>query len=110
VLRSHTARSVYEFSIFEDAEATDAVRKFIDAGEQARFVETLPLKLVIIDETIVMFGMQDPVAGSSDLTIVCVEHPSLAQILKVAFDTIWASGLTFEQAYDRLVNRRVATA
>jgi sugar-specific transcriptional regulator TrmB len=110
MLRSHTARSVYEFSIFEDVEATDAVRKFIDAGEQARFVDSLPLKLVIIDETIVMFGMQDPVAGSSDLTIVCVEHPSLAQILKVAFETIWSDGLTFEQAYDRLVNRRVATA
>jgi hypothetical protein len=37
-------------------------------------VPQLPLKLVIIDETIVMFGMEDPVAGSNDLTIVVVEH------------------------------------
>ena len=110
VLRSHTARSVYEFSIFEDPDATEGVRRFIEAGEEARFVEHLPLKLVIIDETIVMFGMQDPVAGSSDLTIVCVEHPSLARILKVAFDSIWETGLTFDQAYDRLVTRRTATA
>jgi sugar-specific transcriptional regulator TrmB len=110
VLRSHTARSVYEFSIFEDADATEGVRRFIEAGEEARFVEHLPLKLVIIDETIVMFGMQDPVAGSSDLTIVCVEHPSLARILKVAFNSIWETGLTFDQAYDRLVTRRTATA
>ena len=31
-------------------------------------MEKLPLKLVIIDETIVMFGMEDPVAGATQLT------------------------------------------
>ena len=33
---------------------------------------------MIIDEAIVMFGMEDPVAGRSELTIVVVEHPALA--------------------------------
>ena len=80
------------------------MQTFIDAGEEARFVPELPLKLVIIDETIVMFGMQDPVEGSSDLTIVVVEHPSLAQTLKLAFKATWATGLTFEQANDLLVS------
>ena len=53
----------------------EGVRRFVSAGEQARFVSDLPLKLVIIDESIVMFGMEDPIAGSSELTIVVVEHP-----------------------------------
>jgi sugar-specific transcriptional regulator TrmB len=101
VTREHEARSVYELSLFDDAEATEGVRQFVEAGEQARFVETLPLKLVIIDETIVMFGMEDPIAGPSNLTIVVVEHPSLAQILKVAFDTIWGAGMTFDEAHRR---------
>jgi hypothetical protein len=61
-------------------------------------VPHLPLKLVIIDESIVLFGMEDPVAGSPDLTLLVIEHPSLAQILKIAFGAVWASGLTFEQA------------
>jgi len=77
----------------------------MQAGEEARFVPRLPLKLVIIDETIVMFGMEDPVAGSSDLTIVVVEHPSLAKTLKLAFDATWATGLTFEDAEARLSDR-----
>ena len=56
-----------------------------------------------------MFGMEDPVAGSPDLTLIVVEHPSLAQILKIAFGAVWASGLTFEQADERLdVSRRRA--
>ena len=57
---------------------------------------------MIIDESIVLFGMEDPVAGSPDLTLLVIEHPSLAQILKIAFGAVWASGLTFEQARERL--------
>ena len=110
VTQTHAARSIYEFGVFDDPDVADGVRRFLEAGEEMRFVPELPLKLVIIDETIVMFGMEDPVAGSSDLTIVVVEHGSLARVLKTAFDAIWNSGLTFDQAYDRLVTRRTATA
>jgi HTH-type transcriptional regulator, sugar sensing transcriptional regulator len=102
VAREHKARSVYEFSIFDDPETIEGVRHFIDAGEEARFVPELPLKLVIIDERYVMFGMEDPVAGGSELTMVVVEHPSLAATLKVAFETVWSQGLTFEEAHKRL--------
>ncbi len=101
VTRKHDVRAVYELSVFDDPDVAEGVRRFIEAGEQARFVPELPLKLVIIDETIVMFGMQDPVAGSadgSDLTIVVVDHASLAKVLKVAFDAVWSQGLTFEEA------------
>jgi sugar-specific transcriptional regulator TrmB len=101
VTQTHEARSIYEFGVFDDPVVANGVHQFVKAGEQARFVESLPLKLVIIDETIVMFGMEDPVAGSSDLTIVVVEHASLARVLKTAFDAIWSSGLTFEQAQQR---------
>jgi len=110
VSRTHEARSVYEASIFDDPAATEGVRRFVEAGEEARVVDRLPLKLVIIDETIVMFGMEDPVAGPEALTIVIVEHASLAQVLKVAFNAIWDGGLPFEQAYDRYVARRARTA
>jgi sugar-specific transcriptional regulator TrmB len=108
VARTHKACSVYEFSIFDDPETIEGVRGFIEAGEEARFVEELPLKLVIIDEKIVMFGMQDPVAEGSELTMVVVEHPSLAQTLKIAFSTVWNVGLTFEQAYDQQVHEPIA--
>jgi sugar-specific transcriptional regulator TrmB len=110
VTLTHEARSIYEFGVFDDPAVSEGVRKFLEAGEEMRFVPELPLKLVIIDETIVMFGMEDPVAGSADLTIVVVEHSSLARVLKTAFDAIWASGLTFDQAYDRLVSRSAQTA
>ena len=110
VSREHDARSVYELSIFDDEQAAEGVRRFIEAGEEARFCPELPLKLVIIDERIVMFGMEDPVAESDGSTILVVEHPALARVLKIAFDAVWSDGLTFEQARRRVGSRKVARA
>jgi sugar-specific transcriptional regulator TrmB len=110
LLNGHRARSVYEFSLFDDPAHVAGVRRFIEAGEEARFVDELPLKLVIIDAAIVMFGMEDPVAESSELTMVVVGHPSLASVLTLAFDAVWERGLTFDQAYDRLVRREAQSA
>ena len=101
VARTHVARSVYEHSVLDDPAVAAGIRRFIEAGEEARFVDSLPLKLVIIDETTVMFGMEDPVAGRSDLTIMVVEHPALAQTLKLAFTRVWEQGLDFEAASER---------
>ena len=51
------------------------MRSFVAAGEQARVVDELPLKLVLIDERVALFTMEDPVAGTPELTIMIVEHP-----------------------------------
>jgi HTH-type transcriptional regulator, sugar sensing transcriptional regulator len=110
VVQSHRARSVYEYSAFDDKAFSDAVRRYIDAGEEARFVPSLPLKLVIIDEQIVMFGIEDPVAGRAVLTMIVVDHVSLAKLLKIAFDAVWKSGLTFDEAAERLPLRKAKTA
>jgi HTH-type transcriptional regulator, sugar sensing transcriptional regulator len=106
VVSSHSARSVYELSAFDDDRTAEGIRRYIEAGEQARFVDELPLKLVIIDERIVMFGIEDPVAGSSILTMIVVDHASLAQLLKFAFEAVWATGLTFDEASERVAAER----
>jgi sugar-specific transcriptional regulator TrmB len=98
LLENKTARSVYERSIFDRPEHVDAVRRFIANGEQARVVDRLPIKLAILDERVAVFQMQDPIAGSEGLTIMIVEHPSLAELLKIAFEAVWASATDFEDA------------
>jgi HTH-type transcriptional regulator, sugar sensing transcriptional regulator len=101
VARTHVARSIYEHNVLDDPAIAAAIQRFIEAGEEARFVEHVPLKLVIIDEAIVMFGMQDPVAGTEDLTIMVVEHPALAGTLKLAFNRLWEHGLEYDAAFER---------
>jgi sugar-specific transcriptional regulator TrmB len=110
VTRTHRARSVYEMSAFDDPAVIAGIERFVEAGEEARFVDDLPLKLVIIDETIVMFGMQDPVGSGRDLTIMVVEHPSLASVLKTSFEATWARGLTLTQAEASIAARQRRSA
>ena len=93
--RGVVARSVYEASVYDDAAVVAAVRSFVASGERARVVDELPLKLVIIDERVSLFTMEDPVAGSPDLTIMVVEHPPLARLLKLAFEHEWERGEDF---------------
>jgi sugar-specific transcriptional regulator TrmB len=110
VSSNSVARSVYELSALDDPAFAAGVQRFIAAGEQARFVPELPLKLVIIDETIVMFGMEDPVAGSEDLTIMVVEHRALASVLKIAFEAVWERGSTLEEHAASVRGPAAATA
>jgi sugar-specific transcriptional regulator TrmB len=101
VARTHLARSIYELDVLDDPVHAAAIRQFIEAGEEARFVERVPLKLVIADEATVVVAMQDPMAGSAeDLTIMVVEHPALAQTLKLAFNRVWDEGLELDAAIE----------
>lgn len=110
VTHAHDVFSVYELSIFEDSQNVEGVRRFVEAGEQARFVEELPLKLVIIDERIVLFGMEDPVAAGAALTMLVVEHPALAKVLKIAFMHVWSAGMSFEEAYESMAADEIRIA
>jgi HTH-type transcriptional regulator, sugar sensing transcriptional regulator len=94
--RNVEARSVYERSIYDHPASVAAIREFVAAGEQARVVDELPIKLVLIDERVAMFTLQDPVAGEPALTIMIVEHAALARLLKTAFESVWASGEPFD--------------
>jgi HTH-type transcriptional regulator, sugar sensing transcriptional regulator len=93
--RNIQARSLYERSVYENPERVAAIREFTAAGEQARVVDELPLKLVVVDERVAMFTLEDPVAGDPELTIMIVEHPALARLLKIAFESAWTTGEPF---------------
>ena len=93
--RGVEARSVYERSVYADPAVVAAVGSFVAAGEQARVVDELPLKLVLIDERVALFTLEDPVAGPTNLTIMIVEHPALARLLKLAFEHVWERGDPF---------------
>lgn len=95
---THAVRSIYELSLLHDSTRRAGVRRFVELGEQARFVPSLPLKLAVIDQRIVMFALPDPIAGREDLTSVVIEHPDLAAALKIAFEAVWTTALSFDEA------------
>jgi HTH-type transcriptional regulator, sugar sensing transcriptional regulator len=93
--RDIEARSVYERSICEHPAHVAAIEEFIAAGEQARLVEELPVKLALIDERVALFTLEDPVAADPELTIVIVKNAAWVSLLKIAFEAIWARAAPF---------------
>lgn len=108
--RGVKACSLYEYSVLTSTDTRTAIEHFMAHGEQARFVEHLPMKLVVVDGEIVMMAMEDPIAGRTDLTIMVIEQRQLAQIMKLAFNALWDGGDTFDTALQRLGLPRASTA
>jgi HTH-type transcriptional regulator, sugar sensing transcriptional regulator len=84
-----SVRAVYTYDTLDDTELQENVLRFGEAGEEARFVEKLPLKLVIADASQVLCDMPDPVAGTDSTTALFIDHPALAACLRLAFETTW---------------------
>ncbi len=64
----------------------------VKAGEKARVVKRLPLKMAIFDERIVMITLEDPILKRPSITTLCIQHESLARTLKIVFDKLWEEG------------------
>jgi hypothetical protein len=60
-----------------------------EAGEQARIVDEIPMKMMIFDEKIVVFTLEDPVLHQASQTTQIIEHRSLGKSLKILFETVW---------------------
>lgn len=86
----HT-RAIYAVAALEVPGYYDTVRAMIAAGEQARVVPTVPLKLVVVDSrrALLPLAVHDGVVRSAILV-----HPSaLAEALAALFESVWATGL-----------------
>ncbi|WP_250304497.1 TrmB family transcriptional regulator [Streptomyces sp. A 4/2] len=95
-----TVHAVYTHDALADAEVLENVERFSEAGEEARFTETLPLKLVIADASLVLCDMPDPVAGTGETTALFIEHPALAACLRLAFQTVWHQATTRQHIWN----------
>ena len=89
-------RAIYERSVLELPAVGDFVRRAVAAGEQARLADSLPLKLVIADRRHVAVHLPDPVADETQYTMLLVEHPDLAEVMALAFESLWAAAEPFD--------------
>lgn len=92
-------RALYERSLLDDASLRDLVRAYAELGEEVRIIESLPLKAAVIDGVTVAFSLADPVGGTQrHETTLIVHHRMLADMMLVAFETIWRSAVPLQEA------------
>ncbi|MCK4504350.1 MAG: TrmB family transcriptional regulator [Candidatus Aegiribacteria sp.] len=67
----------------------EVIEQSVKAGEEARVIDELPMKMVIIDTRIVLLALEDPISRRPSFTTQVIEHRSLAKGLKILFETLW---------------------
>jgi sugar-specific transcriptional regulator TrmB len=85
-------RALYERATLDDPAVAAWLVQFRRWGQEARAVDSLPIKCNLYDSRAALLSLQDPVTGTPSLTALCVTHPGLAQTLSVAFEGLWARG------------------
>jgi len=107
-------KGIYEFSEVVSESSLNHFTKVVETydkiGEEVRVIESLPMKMIIIDEKITMLALNDPVSMKPTITTVIIEHPDYSRAQKIIFESYWFQALTideFQQKSDSLIKRFV---
>ena len=90
--RGISYRTIYERNVWQDPSSREFINQCQAWGQQVRFVPEVPFKMQLFDERVTLLSLQDPLAGSPSFTALNITHPGLAQMLKIAFETLWSQG------------------
>jgi DNA-binding CsgD family transcriptional regulator len=94
-----TNRAIYAAEVLEMPELYDNIRKMTAAGEQARVLPEVPLKLLVVDGSRALLPISTKTDAAESAVLV---HPSaLATALSALFETLWHNALPlFDGAND----------
>ena len=90
--RGITYRSIYEYSIWEDPSSRDFIHQCQEWGQEVRFVPEVPFKMQLFDERAILLSLQDPLVSTPSFTALSINHPGLAKMLQISFETLWREG------------------
>ncbi|MGI8761670.1 MAG: TrmB family transcriptional regulator [Jatrophihabitantaceae bacterium] len=94
--RGGDVRSIYERSLLDETRLVEETWRFMRAGEQARVVDAVPMKMCLVDHRRVLFSLTDPAAGRLTATNILIDHQAMAQSMTMAFELLWHSATPFE--------------
>jgi len=97
-------KSVYEYQDAAKQELVEVIDIWVSAGEEARVIKELPMKMIIFDDKITMFSLVDPISLKPSLTTLVINHPSFTKALKYVFESIWEKAMPYEE-FKKLNNK-----
>ena len=90
--RGVTCKKVYEFKELQDEEfIIDQFKPLAKLGSKLRVTDSIPVKMVVFDENLVLFPLQDIILNPVELTIICVEHKEMVSACKILFNFMWSN-------------------
>jgi sugar-specific transcriptional regulator TrmB len=96
-------RVLYEFPDRKEmTERLQHIRSCAKRGERSRVIDHLPIKMYIFDQRYVLMALSNTKEAVSQLTMVVVEHPGLAQAGTLLFDHLWAQAHDWKYLESRM--------
>jgi hypothetical protein len=92
-------RNMFEYKDLSPEEMKNLIEMievYQKIGEEVRIIEELPMKLIIIDDTITMLALNDRISLKPAITTIVINHPSFAKAQKEVFESYWQKGLSIE--------------
>lgn len=80
------------------------IEKCVKAGENARMLENIPIKMIISDGENVLMALNNSELANSNFTCIIIEHPDLAKANKILFEHLWNQAMPFEEYKSKVLN------
>ncbi|MBN2363805.1 hypothetical protein JXL83_06715 [candidate division WOR-3 bacterium] len=94
--RGGVCKNIYEKNEIETIDwLQNYVKDQVQSGQQARIVENLPIKMIVVDRLKVVFPLQQSLGKNNTITSVYIEHKELAEACKMLFENIWEKAEIF---------------
>ncbi|WP_329056561.1 MULTISPECIES: helix-turn-helix domain-containing protein [unclassified Streptomyces] len=92
-------RTVYDRAAIEGYAAQLEIRRYMDAGEQARVLARLPVKLIIVDRSTAMLAVRTD-DGRPPGAVVQIHQGPLLDALIALFELVWVTALPLDPSTD----------
>ncbi|MEU6072799.1 helix-turn-helix domain-containing protein [Micromonospora sp. NPDC047074] len=90
-----TYRTVYDRFALANAGGLKAIQQYVDAGEQARVLNEVPVKLIIVDRSAALLSLRSDDAQLPRMAVLIHPGPLLEALLAL-FEMVWASALPLD--------------
>lgn len=107
LLKGGICRNIYEFEEIKNNEwLLNYIQDQKKLGQQAKVIKSLPIKMMLFDEKIVMFPLQQRLGIANKITMIYIEHKELALACKLLFNILWEQATSIELAIEELMKVR----
>lgn len=104
--RGGSCKDIYQLDELKEVNwLFNSVKKSLKLGQQARVVETLPIKMLVFDQEKVMFALEQPVLVPNELTMIYIEHKQLAEACSILFYHLWDQGIDISEIGKESLNK-----
>lgn len=88
--RGVICKKIYELTELEEhVPVIDQFKPLAKLGSQLKMHNSIPVKMVIFDEKMVIFPLQDTINNPNEFTIIIVEHLGMVMACKILFNHLW---------------------